>query len=56
MIFREELELGDKLLYTPGGVEVTVVDLNSFYIGTEDEQGMLVQIAPDEIDDYETIS
>ena len=56
MIRREELELGNKLLYTPGGIELTVVDLAHYCIGVEDEDGELFEIPPNEESEYEVIT
>ncbi len=56
MIIREQLELGDKLLYTPGGVEVTVTDLSHYCVGVEDDEGEFIEIPPDEESLYDPLT
>ena len=54
--FREELSLGDKLLYTPGGIEVTVTDLEHCSIGVETDEGEFIEISQDEESEYELLT
>ena len=56
MLHRDSLEVGDTLNYLPGGVEVKVVDLSSYWVTVQDPDGSLHEVAPDELSLYEPTS